>query len=76
MKYAGYIERQREEIAKQKANEACPIPTDFDYDRVKGLSNEVIEKLKATRPHSVGSASRISGVTPAAVSILLVYLKP
>ena len=75
MKYAGYIERQREEIAKQKANEACPIPTDFDYDRVKGLSNEVIEKLKATRPHSVGSASRISGVTPAALSILLVYLK-
>ena len=75
MKYEGYIARQKDEIAKRQANEALAIPHDFDYDRVQGLSNEVIEKLKTLKPHTVGAASRISGITPAAISILLVYLK-
>ena len=75
LKYEGYIARQKEEVLKQKKHEETVIPETFDYDLVQGLSNEVIEKLKAARPHTVGSASRISGVTPAAISILMVYLK-
>ena len=74
-KYAGYIARQREEVAMREQNELTKIPGFFEYERVKGLSSEVIEKLQAARPHTVGSASRISGVTPAAIAILLVYLK-
>ena len=74
-KYAGYIERQRAEVARQQHNERLPIPPEFDYARVRGLSNEVRAKLVAQRPETVGQASRISGVTPAAISLLLVYLK-
>ena len=74
-KYAGYIARQRAEVARQEHNEHLPIPPGFDYARVRGLSNEVRAKLAAQRPETVGQASRISGVTPAAISLLLVYLK-
>ncbi|QGP52046.1 Glucose-inhibited division protein A [Piscirickettsia salmonis] len=75
IKYAGYIERQRDEIAKQRRHEETKVPPEFDYDAVSGLSNEVTAKLKLARPETVGQASRISGVTPAAISLLLVYLK-
>ena len=75
IKYEGYISRQTEEVAKRAAYEKTVIPSGFDYRRVKGLSNEVIEKLEAAKPHTIGSATRISGVTPAAISILMVYLK-
>ena len=74
-KYAGYIERQEEEIARQRRNEETRLPEDLDYARVAGLSNEVRQKLAQIRPATVGQAARIAGVTPAAVSILLVYLK-
>lgn len=75
VKYEGYIQRQRDEIEKSLRHEHTRIPADFDYDSVQGLSNEVVAKLKDARPESIGVASRISGITPAAVSILLVYLK-
>jgi tRNA uridine 5-carboxymethylaminomethyl modification enzyme len=74
-KYAGYIDRQLDEIAKKKRNEDTKIPTDFDYHQISGLSNEVVAKLKDARPETIGKASRISGITPAAISLLLVYLK-
>jgi tRNA uridine 5-carboxymethylaminomethyl modification enzyme len=74
-KYAGYIERQQLEVARQEHNEALAIPAEFDYGRIRGLSVEVRQKLERHRPQTVGQASRISGVTPAAVSLLLVYLK-
>jgi len=75
VKYAGYIERQREEIAKQQRHEHTALPAELDYHTVSGLSNEVIAKLSDARPQTVGQAARIPGITPAAVSILLVYLK-
>jgi tRNA uridine 5-carboxymethylaminomethyl modification enzyme len=74
-KYAGYLERQRDEIERQRHHESTSIPDDFDYDRVRGLSAEVSVKLKRVRPATVGQARRISGVTPAAISLLLVHLK-
>jgi tRNA uridine 5-carboxymethylaminomethyl modification enzyme len=74
-KYAGYIERQEEEIARHRRNEETRLPDDLDYSRVSGLSNEVRQKLAAVRPATVGQAARVPGVTPAAVSILLVHLK-
>ncbi len=74
-KYAGYIDRQVDEIAKKKRNEDTLIPIDFDYQQISGLSNEVVAKLKSARPETIGKASRISGITPAAISLLLVYLK-
>ena len=74
-KYAGYIERQKDEIQKQLRNEHTRLPLDLDYAEVSGLSNEVIAKLNEARPETLGQASRISGVTPAAISILLVHLK-
>ncbi len=74
-KYAGYIERQEEEIARQRRNEETRLPEDLDYAHVAGLSNEVRQKLAQIRPATVGQAARIAGVTPAAVSILLVHLK-
>ena len=73
--YSGYIERQEEEIARQRRNEETRLPEDLDYSRVSGLSNEVRQKLAQIRPVTVGQASRVPGVTPAAVSILLVHLK-
>jgi tRNA uridine 5-carboxymethylaminomethyl modification enzyme len=75
LKYQGYIERQFQEVERFKRLEAKRIPGDVDYDAIPGLSNEVREKLRAVRPTSVGQASRISGMTPAAISILLVYLE-
>ncbi|QNK03540.1 tRNA uridine-5-carboxymethylaminomethyl(34) synthesis enzyme MnmG [Dyella telluris] len=74
-KYAGYLERQREEIERQRRHELTAIPTSFDYDKVRGLSAEVLLKLKRTLPETIGQAARISGVTPAAISLLLVHLK-
>jgi tRNA uridine 5-carboxymethylaminomethyl modification enzyme len=74
-KYSGYIERQEEEIAKHRRNEETALPADLDYAHVTGLSNEVRQKLAQLRPATVGQASRVPGVTPAAVSILLVHLK-
>lgn len=75
MKYDGYIKRQLQEIEKQRRHENTKIPTEFDYDKVKGLSNEVRQKLQHVRPLDIGQASRIPGMTPAAISLLLVYLK-
>jgi tRNA uridine 5-carboxymethylaminomethyl modification enzyme len=75
VKYAGYIARQGEEVARHEAHETTHIPAAIDYDRVRGLSIEVRQKLKALRPETIGQASRISGVTPAAISLLLVHLK-
>ncbi|MCF1428593.1 MAG: tRNA uridine-5-carboxymethylaminomethyl(34) synthesis enzyme MnmG [Shewanella sp.] len=75
VKYAGYIQRQQEEINKQQRNENTRLPLELDYAEVPGLSNEVTAKLNAHKPETIGQASRISGVTPAAVSILLVHLK-
>ena len=75
IKYQGYIERQQEEINRHKRNEHTVLPADFDYSGISGLSNEVKAKLTDARPETVGKASRISGITPAAVSILLIHLK-
>ncbi len=75
IKYQGYIEHQQEEIERQKRHENTTIPVNFDYSVVSGLSNEVRAKLEQHRPVSIGQASRISGITPAAISILLVNLK-
>ena len=75
VKYEGYIERQRIEIEKHNRFESQKIPLDFNYDSIKSLSAEGKEKLKKVTPSSIGQASRISGVTPADVSVLLVYLK-
>jgi tRNA uridine 5-carboxymethylaminomethyl modification enzyme len=73
--YAGYIERQQAEIERRRAQESTLLPDDFDYFRVRGLSSEVREKLVRYRPATIGQASRISGVTPAALSLLLIHLK-
>lgn len=75
IKYDGYIQRQQNEIDKSLRHEHTKLPLDLDYKQVKGLSNEVILKLNNAKPETVGIASRISGITPAAISILLVYLK-
>ncbi len=74
-RYAGYIDRQQDEIERQRRHEETPLPIDFDYEQVRGLSAEVCEKLQHVRPATVGQAARISGVTPAAVSLLLVHIK-
>nr|WP_321272291.1 tRNA uridine-5-carboxymethylaminomethyl(34) synthesis enzyme MnmG [uncultured Tolumonas sp.] len=75
VKYAGYIDRQQDEIDKQQRHEETLLPLTLDYNEIPGLSKEVIIKLNDTKPQTVGQASRISGVTPAAISILLVHLK-
>jgi len=74
-KYHGYIERQHEEIERQRRHEDAGLPEDFDYAAVRGLSNEVRQRLLEQRPATLGQAARIPGVTPAAVSLLLVHLK-
>ncbi|NMQ18764.1 tRNA uridine-5-carboxymethylaminomethyl(34) synthesis enzyme MnmG [Candidatus Competibacter phosphatis] len=74
-KYAGYIERQREEIERQRRQEHLSLPPTLDYAEVRGLSREVREKLERHRPHTLGQAGRIPGMTPAAISLLLVHLK-
>jgi tRNA uridine 5-carboxymethylaminomethyl modification enzyme len=73
--YEGYISRQQLEINRQRDQESKKLPVDFDYSCVRGLSTEVREKLSRVRPHSVGQAARIPGVTPAAISLLLIHLK-
>ena len=75
IKYAGYIERQKDEIVKTQRHEMTLLPPQFDYSQISGLSNEVVAKLTDARPETLGKASRISGITPAAISLLLVYLK-
>ncbi|MFT4561349.1 MAG: tRNA uridine 5-carboxymethylaminomethyl modification enzyme [Gammaproteobacteria bacterium] len=74
-RYSGYLERQQEEVEKHSRNENTLIPDDMEYAEIRGLSNEIRQKLITHRPYSIGHASRISGVTPAAISILLIYLK-
>ncbi|MEW8252803.1 MAG: tRNA uridine-5-carboxymethylaminomethyl(34) synthesis enzyme MnmG [Candidatus Thiodiazotropha taylori] len=74
-KYAGYIARQQGEIDKQRANESVLLPEDLDYTNVRGLSSEVREKFQRHRPETLGQAGRIPGVTPAAISLLLIHLK-
>ena len=74
-KYAGYIKRQQSEIERAKRHDSLRLPDHIDYTNVSGLSNEVSEKLKQQQPETLGQASRIPGVTPAAISLLLVYLK-
>jgi tRNA uridine 5-carboxymethylaminomethyl modification enzyme len=74
-KYAGYIERQREEIERQRRHEETALPPDLDYAGVAGLSNEARQRLAEARPQTLGQAARLPGITPAAVSILLIHLK-
>jgi len=74
-KYSGYLDRQNEEIDRHRRHEETTIPLKFDYTKVRGLSAEVLQKLERSRPQTVGQAMRISGVTPAAISLLLVHLK-
>ena len=75
VKYQGYIDRQQTEIERQASNEHLSLPPDLDYRTVRGLSKEVQQKLDQHRPETIGQASRISGITPAAISLLLVHLK-
>ncbi len=75
VKYEGYIKRQMEQVDKFKKLEDFIIPVSFSYDSIPGLSNEIVQKLTNVRPNSLGQATRISGVTPAAISVLMVYLK-
>ena len=74
-KYQGYIARQQEEVERRESYESAPLPADLDYGEVRGLSNEVRQTLARQRPETVGQAARISGVTPAAISLLLVHLR-
>ena len=74
-KYEGYVDRQRHEVARRAHTDTLALPVDIDYATVRGLSSEVQQKLNSHRPETVGQASRISGVTPAAISLLLVHLK-
>jgi tRNA uridine 5-carboxymethylaminomethyl modification enzyme len=74
-KYSGYIERQQEDVDRLRAYENTIIPDDFDYSVVDGLSNEVKQKLTSARPQTLARAARISGITPAAISLVLIYLK-
>lgn len=75
IKYEGFFERQRKEVEKFKRIEKIKLPPDFDFSQIGGLSSEVVEKLNHFRPHSLGQASRISGITPAAISLLMIYLR-
>ena len=75
VKYQGYIDRQNEEIDSRRDIETLKLPDDIDYSKVKGLSAEVQQKLNQHKPETIGQASRISGITPAAVALLMVHLK-
>jgi tRNA uridine 5-carboxymethylaminomethyl modification enzyme len=75
VKYAGYLDRQQQEIDKASRHEQTRLPEELDYSEVRGLSTEVSQKLAQQRPATIGHASRISGITPAAISLLLVHLK-
>jgi tRNA uridine 5-carboxymethylaminomethyl modification enzyme len=74
-KYQGYIDRQTDEVARSKGQENTKLPADLDYREIHGLPIEAQQKLNAQKPETIGQASRISGITPAAISLLLVYLK-
>jgi tRNA uridine 5-carboxymethylaminomethyl modification enzyme len=74
-KYAGYIDRQRDEVGRAAHFENMPLPADLDYAQVSALSMEVRQKLNRHKPETLGQASRISGVTPAAISLLLIHLR-
>jgi len=74
-KYAGYIDRQLQEIERHRAQEETVLPPDFPFDQVRGLSSEVREKLLRVRPSTLGQAGRIPGLTPAAISLLLIHLR-
>jgi tRNA uridine 5-carboxymethylaminomethyl modification enzyme len=74
-KYAGYIDRQEDEIAKSLRQETTTLPADFNYCNIPGLSAEIQQKLTQIRPATIGQAARVPGITPAAISLLLVYLK-
>lgn len=75
VKYQGYLDRELDDIHKKEVNERTMLPLNFDYKQIRALSNEVAQKLNEYQPETIGMASRISGVTPAAISILLVHLK-
>ncbi|MGJ8688688.1 MAG: tRNA uridine-5-carboxymethylaminomethyl(34) synthesis enzyme MnmG [Gammaproteobacteria bacterium] len=75
IKYKGYIDRQEEDIQKLRRQENTPLPVDFDYQQMQGLSNELKQKLESVRPENIARASRIPGMTPAAISLMLIYLK-
>jgi tRNA uridine 5-carboxymethylaminomethyl modification enzyme len=75
VKYAGYIQRQEEQVIRLRKLEGLKLPSDLDYKSIPGLTKEIIEKMQKIKPHSLGQASRISGVTPVAISILMIYLK-
>ena len=75
VKYEGYIKRQKEEVGKLRKYENMKIPETFEYGNIPGLSNEIVQKLSRIKPESVGQASRVSGITPAAISVLLVYIR-
>ncbi|MDX1491335.1 MAG: tRNA uridine-5-carboxymethylaminomethyl(34) synthesis enzyme MnmG [Pseudohongiellaceae bacterium] len=75
IKYQGYIDRQEQDIQKLKRQENTPLPADFDYTQMQGLSNELKQKLNSVKPENIARASRIPGMTPAAISLLLIYLK-
>jgi tRNA uridine 5-carboxymethylaminomethyl modification enzyme len=75
IKYEGYIKRQLDEIKKYRKNEQTLLPKNINYDLIKSLSNEAKQKLKKYKPTTIGQASRIEGITPAAISILLIYIK-
>lgn len=75
VKYEGYIKRQREEVRKLQKFENMKIPETFEYKNIPGLSNEIVQKLSRVKPESVGQASRVSGITPAAISVLLVHIR-
>jgi len=74
-KYQGYIRRQQIEVAKNEERESLPLPLDIDYRRVRGLSFEIQQLLNRHRPSTIGQAARMQGVTPAAISLLLVHVK-
>jgi tRNA uridine 5-carboxymethylaminomethyl modification enzyme len=75
LRYEGYIERQHREIERQIRFESLSIPIDINFTKIRGLSNEAVQILRQHRPATLGQAGRISGVTPATISLLLVYLK-
>jgi tRNA uridine 5-carboxymethylaminomethyl modification enzyme len=74
-KYEGYVTRQQAEVSRRKSSDSLTLPLDLDYVEVHGLSAEVQQKLNLHKPETIGQASRISGMTPAAISLLLVHLK-
>ncbi|HAG91832.1 MAG TPA: tRNA uridine-5-carboxymethylaminomethyl(34) synthesis enzyme MnmG, partial [Bdellovibrionales bacterium] len=75
VKYEGYIKRQNEMIDQARRMESTRLPVDLDFSKIRGLSNEEVEKLDQVRPGSLGQASRVSGVNPSAIQAILVYLK-